>query len=93
MTFKVTASEMENAIALTQTPEEQELEKKLAELAALETALAGRELDLATNQAELHAFEREYLRIVGSRYTEIDRLEAQIAGASHLCNKYLYLLQ
>ena len=43
MTFKVTASEMENAIALSQTPEEQKLENKLAELAALETALAGRE--------------------------------------------------
>ena len=44
-----------------------QVEKKLAELAALETALAGRELDLATNLAELHAFEREYLRVVGSR--------------------------
>jgi hypothetical protein len=36
--FKITSPKVENAIALTQTPEEQELEKKLAELAALETA-------------------------------------------------------
>lgn len=37
MTIRVTASEMKNAIPLSQTPEEQELENKLAELAALET--------------------------------------------------------
>lgn len=70
---------MESAIARRQTPEQQELDKKLAELAALETELAQRELDVATLQAELHAFEREYLRVVGIRYTEFDRIEAQIA--------------
>lgn len=70
---------MESAIARRQTPEQQELDKKLAELAALETKLAQRELDVATTQAELHAFEREYLQVVGIRYTELDRLEAQIA--------------
>ncbi len=55
MTIKVIASEMENAIALSQTPEEQEL-------AALETALAGRELDLATNLAEIRCHCAGYVR-------------------------------
>lgn len=70
---------MESAITRRQTPEEQELDKKLAELTALEAELAESELDLATLQAELHAFEQEYLRVVGIRYTEFDWLEAQIA--------------
>lgn len=70
---------MESAITKRKTPEEQELDKKLAELAALEAELAESELDLATLQAELHAFEREYLRVVGIRYTELDWVEAQIA--------------
>ena len=47
----------------------------------LESELAQRELDLATLQAELHAFERRYLRIVGIRYAELDEIDAQIAGA------------
>lgn len=70
---------MESAIARRQTPEEQELDKKLAELAALEAELAERELELATTQAELHSFEREYLRIVSVRYAELDEIEAEIA--------------
>ena len=70
---------MENAIARKKTPEEDELDKKLAELTALEAKLAQGELDLATLQGELQAFEREYFRVVGVRYTEIDRIEAQIA--------------
>ena len=64
-----------------ETPEEKELARKLAELTVLEGELAQRELDLATLQAELHAFERRYLRIVGIRYAEFDEIDAQIAEA------------
>ena len=64
-----------------QTPEEKELVRKLAELTVLQGELAQRELDLATLQAELHAFERMYLCIVGIRYAELDEIEAQTAEA------------
>ena len=63
------------------SPEARELGKKKAELASLEMRLAERELDLATLQAELHSFERTYLRIVGSRLAELDEIEAKIAEA------------
>jgi chromosome segregation ATPase len=61
------------------TPEEQELEKKSAELLTLESELAQRELDLATLRAELVAFEARYLSKVGVLYAELDEIEAQIA--------------
>ena len=72
---------MGTKIIRRQTPEEIELHKKLAELAALEAELAQRELDLATLQAELRAFENRYLRVIGVRYAELDKIEAQIAEA------------
>jgi DnaJ-domain-containing protein 1 len=77
---------MENSIVHKLTPEQEELEKKKLELSALEKELADRELDLATFQGELNAFEREYFRVIGVRYTELDRIEAQI-------NEYMALLE
>ncbi len=68
-------------IARTQTPEERELEKKQAELVALEADLIQRELDFATLRAELTDFESRYLRTVGVLYAELDEIEAQIAEA------------
>lgn len=61
------------------TPEQEELERKQAELSTLEAELAQRELDLTTLHAELHAFERKYQQTIGIRYAELDLIEAQIA--------------
>jgi len=60
-------------------PEEQELSRKRDEQSALETELAERELRAANLRAELGAFERRYLHVVGLRYAELDELKAQIA--------------
>ena len=60
-------------------PEDEELGRKRQELVSLESELADRELYIATLRAELAAFERRYLRIVGTRYAELDEINAQIA--------------
>ena len=72
---------MASEIIKNQTPEELELQRKQAELAALEVELIQRELDLATLRAELVDFENRYLRTVGVLYAELDEIEAQIAEA------------
>lgn len=77
---------MEHGIVHKLSPEQEELNRKKAELATLETELAENELSLATFQAELNAFEMEYMRVIGIRYTELDRIEAQI-------NEYIALLE
>ncbi|PSB17871.1 molecular chaperone DnaJ [filamentous cyanobacterium CCP1] len=69
---------MDKNIVRRLTPEEEELEKKRSELAGLEAELTQRELDLATLHAELHAFERKYQQMIGIRFSELDRIEAQI---------------
>ncbi|MFM7189636.1 MAG: J domain-containing protein [Microcystaceae cyanobacterium] len=69
---------MENSLVVHKSPEDEELERKRAELEALEADLVQKELDLATLQGELHSFEREYLQVISSRYRELERVEAQI---------------
>jgi DnaJ-domain-containing protein 1 len=70
---------MSNQLVLQLSPEDEELQRKSTELANLETELVQGELDLATIHAQLQNFEREYQQIIGTRYTELDRIEEQIA--------------
>lgn len=60
-------------------PEDRELARKREEQIAIESDLADRELRAANLRAELGAFERRYLHFVGSRYAELDELNAQVA--------------
>jgi hypothetical protein len=63
-------------------PEELELERKRAQLAALEPGLAEKELELATLRASLAEFERRYLSSVGLKYAELDKVEAEMYEAA-----------
>ena len=62
-----------------QTPEEDEIEKKLAELRSLEMELVRRELELRTLSTQLQSFNAKYTQAVGHLILELDQLEAQIA--------------
>jgi hypothetical protein len=60
-------------------PEERELARKRQEQEILEAKLAECELRLASMRGELGALEQRYLKIVGTRYAELDELRARIA--------------
>ncbi len=68
-----------NQLEKTLTPEEKELQEKERELSQLESILSQKELDLATLAGELSAFNIRYLRIVGAKFAELDRINYQIA--------------
>lgn len=58
---------------------DQQLQRLTAELRRLEADLIERELELSSTQAELRAFELRYMRTVGAKLAELDRLYAEIA--------------
>lgn len=60
-------------------PEERELARKLKEQERLEAELAECELRLATLRGELRTIEARYLQLVGTPYSELDELRAQMA--------------
>ena len=68
-----------NQLEKTLTPEEKELQEKERKLSQLESILSQKELDLATLAGELSAFNIRYLRIVGAKFAELDRINYQIA--------------
>jgi DnaJ-domain-containing protein 1 len=70
---------MSDQLVFQISPEDEELKRKSAELAILETELVQGELDLTTLHAELQSFDREYQQVIGTRYAELDRIEEQIA--------------
>ncbi|MBS0264596.1 MAG: molecular chaperone DnaJ [Planctomycetes bacterium] len=61
------------------SPEEEELQQKKEDLERLGAQLADREVELTTLRAELDAFHRKYLRVVGIRFANLDSIESQIA--------------
>lgn len=70
---------MPGAIIRKLTPEQEELDRKREELAAVRAALAERELELADLRAQLKSFEGCYLRQVGVLYAELDEWVAKVA--------------
>src|SRR5690242_20048953 len=63
----------------TVKPEDLELARKRDEQSAIEAELAECELRATNLRAELAAFERQYLHVVGVRYVELDEYKAQLA--------------
>lgn len=63
------------------SPEFAELEKKRAELDALEQRLAERELELSTLESELAAFHAQCVKRLGPLFARLDELRARLAAA------------
>jgi hypothetical protein len=67
------------AIARQPRPEDAEIFRRRAELAALRATLTAREVDLDHLRAQLNSFEGRYIRQVGVLYIQLDEWEDRIA--------------
>ncbi len=72
-----------SAIARQPRPEDPELFRLRARLAALRATLAGREAELDHLRAQLNSFEGRYIRQVGVLYIQLDEWEDRIAELNH----------
>ena len=62
------------------SPQAEELQAKRRELTELRRKLADKQLELSTEHAQLHIFERRYQGVVGQMYAELDQVKAQVLG-------------
>ncbi len=69
---------MERLTPMT-SPEEMELHAKRTELSSLQNQLVDKELELAMFESSLNECRQRYLKMVGVKYSELDRIEAEIA--------------
>ncbi len=75
-------SKADGTAAGFRSPEQDEVDRKRAELEHLRETLADVELELATLRADLITFERRYMDTVGRRYAKLDELEARLAEST-----------
>jgi len=73
-----TTPEQTNSMVKGINPEERELERKVNELKQYEHDLVEKETEYETLKLQLNQFEREYLRIIGTRMATLDGIEATI---------------
>jgi hypothetical protein len=76
---------MNENVGVRPKPEEEELHLKRRDFEIIEKQLVERELQLVSLRGELATFERIYVEKVGSRYAELDEIDAQIAEFHASC--------
>lgn len=73
-----------SGLILSQASEEQELQRRREELAAIESKIAELEPGLVGLQRQMREFESRYLSIIGDRYDELAGIEKEIAALQGL---------